>query len=354
MNMTASPSRPSFARRGIAAVAVIVILVIVDLIVVGVVLSESRGHEVTVQRLETVRAYYAAEAGVHMAMRELMFQENHDDDCAVGTISNDGIDGNDPALGTASFMVTAIPSGSQYAIRSYGRSGDARREMTAVVDVSVGGGQVAMGGTVGNIAAGGAPMGMNLACDGGSDRVFVIMISKQTTHATDWDITNMWYNSQPMTKAVEHHIVETVPMDYHTNVEIWYLLEADMPAAGSYPFSFTPGTTSGVHVITWLTLTDAAQEAPVTASNEFWGGFGVSTDITTTDANTFVLEMIHQRTSSAIFTPQNGQTVIYTYDAFGTSQRQYAEIETAATHTRSTTSSNPAPMISAIAGFAPK
>jgi hypothetical protein len=357
MHMTDSPSQRRPFPRGIAAVAVIVILVIVDLVVVGVVLSESRGHDVTVQRLETVRAYYAAEAGIHMAMRELVFQENQDDDCAIGTISNDGIDANDPALGTASFMVTAVPSGSQYAIRAYGRSGGARREMSALFDVSVGGGgggEITMGGTVGNIAGGGTPMGMNLACDGGSDRIFVIMISKQTTHATDWDVTNMWYNSQPMTKAAEHHLVEAVPMDYHTNVEIWYLLEADMPAAGSYPFAFTPGTTSGVHVVTWLTLTDAAQQAPVTNDGEFLGGYGITTDITTTSANTFVVEMVHQRTSSAIFTPQNGQTQLYLYTAFGSSLRQYGVVESAGTASRSTTSSNPAPLIHALAGFAPK
>jgi hypothetical protein len=341
------------ARRGIAAVAVIVILMIVDLVVVGVVLSGSRGHDVTVQRLETVRAYYAAEAGMHMAMRELMLQDNLDDDCAVGTISNDGIDANDPALGTASFMVTATPSGSQYTVRSYGRSGDARREMTALLDVSIGGGQITMGGTVGNMAGGGLP-GMNLACDGGSDRIFVVMISKQTTHATDWDISAMSYNSQAMTKAVEHHLVEAVPMDYHTNVEIWYLLEADMPAAGSYPFSFWPGATGGVFVLTWLTLTDADQAAPVTNSGEFLGGFGITTDITTTSPNTLVFEIVHQRVNPAIFTPQNGQTEIYHYDSFGSCLRQYAQIETAGTHSRSTTSSQPVPLIHALAGFAPK
>jgi Tfp pilus assembly protein PilX len=343
-------------RRGIAAVAVIVILVIVDLVVVGVVLSESRGHDVTVQRLETVRAYYAAEAGMHMALRELMLQDNLDDDCAVGTISNDGIDANDPALGTASFMVTAAPSGSQYIVRSHGRSGDARREMSALVGVTLGGGQIELDAAVGNGAATWTgSMTTAHTIGGGSDRLFVVTVSTQGATDGDWDIVSITYDGKPMTKAVDHVIVEAVPMNIWLNHEIWYMLEADLPPAGSYLLTITPGGFGAWVNASWMSVTGAAQEPPeATATGEFWGGYGITTDITTLTDNAWVFEAVGQRTSGCIYTPQVGQVVRMAFGSIHSGNHLTDEIPTAGTTSQSTTSSNPQPLCHVLAAFAPK
>jgi hypothetical protein len=342
-------------HRGIAAVAVIVVLVIVDLIVVGVVLSEARGHEVTVQRLETVRAYYAAEAGMHMAMRELMLQENHDDDCAIGTISNDGIDANDPALGAASFMVTAIPSGSQYAIRSYGRSGDARREMSALVGVSFGSGEVAHDVTTAPAVIFSGSTAYTHSIGGDADRILVVTVSGYSWVDGDWDVSSVTYNGQPMTKAVEHFILETPGMNLWTNHEIWYMLEADLPAAGMHMVAVNMGGVSGFAISSATSISGAAQQAPeATATGEFWGGFGITTDITTLTDKAWVFESVGQRTGGGIYTPQDGQTVRQAQFGMHSAAHGTDEITPAGTTSQSWTSSNPEPLVHVLAAFAPK
>jgi hypothetical protein len=124
-------------RRAATAVAVIVVLVIIDLVIVGLVISGSRGHDLTIRRMETVEAFYAAEAGMNMAMREILVDEDQDGDCTIGTISHDGESGNDPGFGNAAWVVTADRSGGLVTLRSYGRSGSARRQMRAVVNTAI-------------------------------------------------------------------------------------------------------------------------------------------------------------------------------------------------------------------------
>ena len=52
------------ARRGVAAVAMIIVLLILNLVIVGMVLGACRDQDISVRRLETVQAFYAAEAGM--------------------------------------------------------------------------------------------------------------------------------------------------------------------------------------------------------------------------------------------------------------------------------------------------
>ena len=128
----------SARHRGQVAIAMVVILVIVDLIIVGMVISGGRDHDLTVKRMDTVRAFYAAEAGMNMAIRELMENLDEDVDGMVGTVSDDDPvdDDNDPVLGNAQVVVTALeddPEQGQTRLTSQGRSGDARREMEAIL-----------------------------------------------------------------------------------------------------------------------------------------------------------------------------------------------------------------------------
>jgi Tfp pilus assembly protein PilX len=114
-------------RRGTAVVAVIVSMLILSIIVVGSVLGTARDQDLTVRRLETVRAFYAAEAGANMAIRELILNTDADGDGAIGSISNDGNSANDPTLSAAQVSVTRVVSGPQVILTSRGRSGQAQR-----------------------------------------------------------------------------------------------------------------------------------------------------------------------------------------------------------------------------------
>jgi hypothetical protein len=99
----------------------IMILIIVDLMVIHMVVSGGRDHVLTVKRLETIQAFYAAEAGMHMSMREMMEDSDEDSDTGTGSISDDTNDPNDPAFGAAQVVVTAVTAGSQTTLTSSGR-----------------------------------------------------------------------------------------------------------------------------------------------------------------------------------------------------------------------------------------
>lgn len=92
----ASPIRR--ARRGGAAVAVVIALVILQLVVVGMVVAGSRDQALGAPRAESLRSLYAAEAGVQMALRELAVGADEDGDGTIGSISADGQGETGPQL----------------------------------------------------------------------------------------------------------------------------------------------------------------------------------------------------------------------------------------------------------------
>ncbi len=121
-------------RRGMAAIVMIVLLLILDLIIIRIVIGGARDHVLTVRRVETIQAFYAAEAGMNMAIRELMLDTDEDGDTGIGSISDDGNAANDPTFGNAQVVVTRTPPAAlPTTLTSQGRSGDARREIEAVV-----------------------------------------------------------------------------------------------------------------------------------------------------------------------------------------------------------------------------
>ena len=126
--------RRTHQRRGIAAVAAVVLVVLANLIVVAMVLAGSREQDLTIRRLETVRAFYAAEGGMNMAIRELMIDEDEDGDGVIGTISDDGDSGTDPIIGAARVRVestTVVPG--QVTLESVGASGSAIRRLRSTL-----------------------------------------------------------------------------------------------------------------------------------------------------------------------------------------------------------------------------
>ncbi|MCX5691866.1 MAG: hypothetical protein NTV94_19085, partial [Planctomycetota bacterium] len=78
-------------------------------------------------RIESLRAFYAAEAGINMSVRELMAGSDEDGDGTIGSISNDGNSSNNPGLsGGATFEVT-IAGGLPSMVVSNGAAGGARQ-----------------------------------------------------------------------------------------------------------------------------------------------------------------------------------------------------------------------------------
>ena len=123
--------------RGLAVIAIIITLVVLNLIVVAIVVESARDHSLTVRRLETVQAMYAAEAGVNMSTREMIEGVDEDGDGKIGAISDDIDPATDPSLGPARFVVTLAsnsPVAGQYTLTSEGRSGAARRSVESITE----------------------------------------------------------------------------------------------------------------------------------------------------------------------------------------------------------------------------
>ncbi len=123
----------SVSRRGILIVAIMVLLLVIELIIVTMVISGARDHDLTIRRLQTVESFYASEAGINMAIREITEPDDEDGDSKIGGISDDSNPATDPALGNAYFFVTATTVGATTTLVSEGRSGDAMRTAQATV-----------------------------------------------------------------------------------------------------------------------------------------------------------------------------------------------------------------------------
>lgn len=129
------PSRSTRSpRRAAAGIASIVILVFLQLAVVGSIVLSTRDQDTTIQRLDTLRSFYAAEAGMNMAIREMINNSDEDGDGTIGTISNDNNPDNDPMLSTARVHVVKTVSGSTSILTSRGRAGVARRQLTTAIE----------------------------------------------------------------------------------------------------------------------------------------------------------------------------------------------------------------------------
>ncbi|MBL8744834.1 MAG: hypothetical protein JNK58_00605 [Phycisphaerae bacterium] len=120
-------------RRGSAVVAMLVALAMLQVLVAAIVLAGARADELTSLRLDTARAFYAAEAGANMATREVMIDSDVDSDGVIGSVSGDGIDSNDPALGVARMSATASTAVGVTTITVTGRAGHAARRITLSV-----------------------------------------------------------------------------------------------------------------------------------------------------------------------------------------------------------------------------
>lgn len=111
----------------------VVILALLSLVVLGFVHATAREQDVSVRRIEAIQSYYAAEAGLNMAVREFMENADSDGDGAIATISDDSNDANDPALGAANVVVTQALSGANTILTSTGRSGQSQRVLQVTV-----------------------------------------------------------------------------------------------------------------------------------------------------------------------------------------------------------------------------
>ena len=122
------------SRRALVTIALLLALLLLQLVVVGVVSGGARDHDLTARRAEAMRAFYAAEAGMNMAVRELMLEVDTDGDGAIGGVSGNSNDSDDPAVSGAQFHVDVRDFGAQQLLTGSGRSGLGLRTLEATIE----------------------------------------------------------------------------------------------------------------------------------------------------------------------------------------------------------------------------
>lgn len=154
-----------------------------------------------------------------------------------------------------------------------------------------------------------SPLTFSHTVGSGSDRLLVVSVAVEDSPANA-DVTALTYNSVSLTKAVDRNVGTGTDM----NVELWYMLDANLPSTGSYTVSITTAGAITDIIAGAVSVTGAAQQAPeATASNDD-GGAGnewIETQITTTTNGSWVFDVVGIGDASLTFTANSGQAERY-------------------------------------------
>lgn len=117
------------ARRGSAAVALVVAVALLALVTTAAVMSGARDSRVGMDRMDGLHAMMAAEAGLRMGLRELSQNSDADTDGTVGAIGSS----TPKAVGSATVQVAKATAGSVITLTSTGRRNTAVKVLQASV-----------------------------------------------------------------------------------------------------------------------------------------------------------------------------------------------------------------------------
>lgn len=134
--------RTTSERRGVASIALVIVLVIAEFAILALVLGGSRDQDLTVARVSAVQAFYAAEAGMNMAMREVISGEDFDGDGTVGGITSTSA--TQTALHGASISVASSTVGSDITLTSRSEHILARQLFETKLEVTSTGGTIGL------------------------------------------------------------------------------------------------------------------------------------------------------------------------------------------------------------------
>ena len=104
--MTRPTRFPSPRRRAAAVVAFVAALLVIGTMILTVLQTTAIGTSSYLSHYWSTGAFYAAESGIEMAIRESNQGSDIDSDGAIGTISNNGNSADDPSLSTGTFNVS--------------------------------------------------------------------------------------------------------------------------------------------------------------------------------------------------------------------------------------------------------
>lgn len=94
------------SRRGAALIAFVTALLVIGTMTLTVLQMTAIGSHSHLAHYRSNGAFYAAESGIEMAIREVNQGSDIDSDGTIGSISNNGNAADDPTLASGSFNVS--------------------------------------------------------------------------------------------------------------------------------------------------------------------------------------------------------------------------------------------------------
>lgn len=140
MRSSSKPPKPrqserTNTRRGAVSAAALVVLVVTAVMVLGSTRTNRTEQDLTVARMQTMRAFYAAESAIQLALREITFATDDDGDGVIGGISDDNDDTNNPFIGQARIHVTSqAADGGLIALTATAIEGQASRRIRVEIE----------------------------------------------------------------------------------------------------------------------------------------------------------------------------------------------------------------------------
>ncbi len=110
------------ARRGTVLIALIVALVIVQIAVVGVAVLGAREQDLSVRRLESAKAFYAAESAANISIREIAQLSDDDGDATIGSIASGNL-ASGLSINGGKAAASVSVSGTTYTVTASGGNG---------------------------------------------------------------------------------------------------------------------------------------------------------------------------------------------------------------------------------------
>ena len=142
---------------------------------------------------------------------------------------------------------------------------------------------------------------------GGVDRLLVLSVAVEGATPANAEITGSpTFNGVALTKAIDR----VTGTSFGMNVELWYMLDANLPAAGTYTVSITASSSDEISGGV-VSVSGAEQQPPeATGSNadEQTGSSTIQTTVTTTTTNAWLFDGVGSGEAVSEFTPDAGQT----------------------------------------------
>ncbi|MEY3230164.1 MAG: hypothetical protein RL689_251 [Planctomycetota bacterium] len=120
--LTRPSSHAGLRRRGTMLVGILVGLMLLAGALVAVAVSGRREQDMTMRRMEAMRARYAQEAVAQIAVRELINQQDDDGDGAVGTVAG-GVLASGITIGSSKGATASASAGDGIVLQPQGSNG---------------------------------------------------------------------------------------------------------------------------------------------------------------------------------------------------------------------------------------